>query len=160
MSVTSIQDRLKIAIMTSGETWLPESPEAVQRQLLDQIAQEIGAFQTEYKKRFGDEPDPFGLLATDPLMGRAFFQMDTLRTSVEIKIMVWRLLLGCEFRRIHFDYDSDGKTVLTFALKTPYGEEEHYRGEPFRDFGVLRHLGMYATVPDNQFRVQGYYAFK
>jgi hypothetical protein len=155
-----MQDRIKSAIISSGEAWLSETPDVHQQQILDQITREVGAFQTEYQRRFGVEPDPFELIATDPLRGRAFFQTDTLRTSMEVKIMVWRLLLGCEIRRIHFDYDSEGETVLTFVLKTPDGEEEFYKGEPFRDFGVLRHLGSFATSPDNQFRVQGYYAFK
>jgi hypothetical protein len=125
---------------------------------LRQTAKEISEFIQEYAARFNDSPDPFKLLNDNPEMGRAFFQFDTLIASAEMKIMIWRILQGCEIVQVDFHYDKSGQPSLEVKLLTPYGEPEEYKSNHWADFRVLRHLGTLKT--NDQLRLQGYYANK
>jgi hypothetical protein len=157
MSAADERARMRRALEQSGNAWLLQYWGAQVEEGLQQVVDDFGAFVTEYARRFGGEtPDPFTLLDRNPDKGRAFFQVDTLTASVEMKIMVWRILLGCDIQRIAFHYDVARGTELTVTLRTPYGEEEQYRGQQGRDFKVLRHFG--ATGVDGHLVLQGYYA--
>jgi len=125
---------------------------------LAQLARDISDFIEEYAARFKHRPDPFKLLDENPEKGKAFFQFDSLMASREAKIVIWRILLGCEIKQLHFDYDRRGDTRLKIQLLSPYGEREEYESQHWADFRVLRHLG---TMQANQrLRLEGYYAAK
>jgi hypothetical protein len=158
MSEPITREKLRKAIADAGGTWLPDDEEKFQVRMLDGFVDSLTRFRKEYSSRFGEMPDPFLLLEKDRQKGKAFFQFDTLGTSTEIKVMVWRILLGCEIKRIHFDYDFVGKAELKFWLQTPSGEEEGpYTGDPCEDFRVMRHFGI--ALYNERFVIQGYYAF-
>ena len=56
--------------------------------------------------------DLFGLVETNPTKAAAFFQPDTLQASREMKLMVWRILLGCEIQGIELTSTEQGKQSL------------------------------------------------
>ncbi len=147
---------LRQALVSSGNSWLLNYWGADRDRFLEAAARDLDAFVEEYAKRFGENPDPLSM-ADSPFKGKAFFQPDTLRASVDMKIMVWRILLGCEVARIHLEYAAGGLTRLTVELRTPYGETETYIGRP-GDFRLLRHFGVIER--NGELVVQGYYALK
>jgi hypothetical protein len=159
MSAVSQRVRIKEAVEAAGNAWLFESAGTHLDQILGQLEQGIEEFVVAYQAQFGERqrPDPFGLLETNRAKGMAFFQVSTLRASVPMKIMIWRILQGCEVKRVEFHYDSETESTLSIVLQTPYGEEDPpYTGDPLRDFGVLRHFG--ATGVNGRLLLQGYYA--
>jgi|SRR5579864_3810260 len=155
MNQSITQERLREAIRVIGSGWLADVPENLQVQMLEDFCRGLNEFVEQYSLRFKETPDPFAL--RDPLKGRAFFDFDTLRASTNIKILIWRILLGYEIGRVHLDYDSESETKLTFWLQTPEGDEE-YSGVPFQDFPVLRHFGI--LTANGRFLLQGFYAFQ
>jgi hypothetical protein len=133
--------------------WGPDKPAR-----LDQTAQDLSEFIQKYATRFGERPDPFKLLSENPIKGRAFFQFDTLIASPEMKIMVWRILQGCEIAKLDFHYDKNDQLSLKITLSTPCGTTEEYHSDYWADFRVLRHLGTPKT--NDKLRLEGYYAPK
>lgn len=125
---------------------------------LDKIVAELKGFVQEYRRRFKETPDLFDLVEGNPAKAAAFFQLDTLMASREMKIMVWRLLLGGEIAELEFRYKAGADTSFRVQLVSPYGEEETYQSEDASDLRVLRHVGL--TGVGGQFALQGYYAFK
>ena len=151
---------LKKALEQMENAWLLSRGGENLEQTLDRVLADLESFAAEYERRFGGKPDPFQLLSEDPYKGKAFFQLDTLKASVEMKIMIWRLLLGCEIDEITFHYRQDGETDLTVFLRSPSGTREGpYRGQKqFTDFRVLRHFGIGGK--NGRLVLQGYYALK
>jgi hypothetical protein len=158
MSAVADRARVRQALETAGNWWFLDHAGAQVDDLLDTLGQGIREFIDEYKRRFGEEPDPFGLVEANPVTGMAFFQVDTLRASVEMKIMVWRVLLGSDIDRIRMEYDAGGRFFLSIIIRTPYGGSETYESSNGWDFRVLRHLG--ATAVNGRMMLQGYYAMK
>ncbi|HLN31907.1 MAG TPA: hypothetical protein VK395_29520 [Gemmataceae bacterium] len=158
MTDSSKQDRLRKALDVSGSAWLLEYWGDDAESRLAQAVVDLDDFACEYERRFSERPDPFELLESDPIRGKAFFQIDTFVISLEMKIMIWRIMLGCEILRVEFRYDMEDATDLLITLRTPYGAEEQYRGKRSRDFRVLRHFG--ATEDNERLILQGYYALK
>ncbi|HEV3164274.1 MAG TPA: hypothetical protein VGZ22_09610, partial [Isosphaeraceae bacterium] len=131
MSTPTTRETLLKAIADTGGTWLSSYSEELQAQMLQGYIRNIDEFRAEYQRRFREYPDPFALLKEYPHRAKAFFHHDTLHTSSEIKIMIWRILFGCEIKRIHLDYNSEGDTELTFWVQQPPdGDEEKYVGVP------------------------------
>jgi hypothetical protein len=153
---TSMPVRLKQALEDSGNAWLLGYWGNDADAMLERAAEDLEAFLLEYERRFGERPDPFAFLQKDRLKAKAFFQLDALQASVEMKIMIWRILLGCDIVRVEFRYTQASVMELTATLKTPYEEEEIYRTTQSRDFRVLRHFG--ATEDNGHLVLQGYYA--
>lgn len=116
----------------------------------------LGEFVARYQSRFQDRPDPVGLLQTAPAKGAAFWELDTLRLSVEMKIAVWRVLLGSDIVSAILE-STDQRFRLVLQLRTPYGTDEEYVSESSADLRLLRHLGTIEVNGRTQF--QGYYAF-
>ena len=159
MIAATERGRLKAALEKSGSDWVFRYWGAEAEKNLDRVSQEIERFLRAYRRRFGEKPDPYALLDSNPPKGAAFFQMDSLLVSVEMKIMIWRILLGCEIARVEFKYRVGQVPSLTVALVPPYGQgEEIYTGQQPSDFRVLRHLGV--TGVEGQLFLQGYYAAK
>ena len=148
---------LKYAIEKAGSAWIFRYWGNDLSRNLDRIRKELEQFSREYQHRFGETPDPFALLEENPVKGAAFFQIDTFMVSLEMKIMIWRILLGCEIAKIKFNYEAGKAPELTVVLRPPYGErEEVYKGQMPSDFRVLRHFG--ATGVSGELFLQGYYA--
>jgi hypothetical protein len=123
---------------------------------LRKIAAGLKEFVREYRRRFKESPDILGLMDENTLMAKAFFHYDTLMASCEMKIMVWRLLMGGELRAVDFRYRADKRGSLRVQLLIyPGGRKETYESTDALDFRVLRHFGV-AGEP-GQGRLQGYY---
>jgi hypothetical protein len=158
MSQPIRRDRLKSALEATGNAWGLQREGAWVEEGIARLEQELDEFAQAYQQRFGDRPDPFALLETDRYKGAAFFSPDTLRASVEMKIMIWRILLGSEILRIDFRYELRGATTLEVTLCGLTGEKETYRSQVPFDFKVLRHIG--ATGINGNLILQGYYALR
>ena len=157
---SSLSDLRKAIDETGNGWWLDELGEDSDS-VLGVLALEIELFRASYGQRFGEEADPYSLIKANPLKARAFFQPDTLRLTTEMKIAVWRIMRGCEVQRIdfHFDADADEVASLTLTLRPPHGPDEEYKGFPFRDYCMLRHLGM-TFGRKNNLAFNGYYSLK
>jgi hypothetical protein len=157
MSATKDLDSLRHILEASDATWKHALSEPVGEQWLTNVAERLDAFAAEYERRFGNRPDPLRAFSADPVDVAAFFQIDTVTASIEIMIMVWRVLSGCELERIDFNYVKDRAWHLKVELRTPDGGREAYQGtEPF-DFKVLRHFGVSAS--NGRLLLLGYYPF-
>ena len=99
MNDQEARDQLKAALQTAGSGWLLDYWGGDAEKRLDQILVELNAFAAEYEQRFGEKPEPLALLHQDQHKGKAFFQADTFVASVDMKILIWRILLGCEILR-------------------------------------------------------------
>jgi hypothetical protein len=152
---------LKKTLEEMGNAWLLGTSRGDNlEQILDRVLADLDKFAAEYERRFGEKPDPFRLYGEDPYKAKAFFQIDTLKASVEMKIMIWRLLLGCEIDEITFHYRQEQEMDLSVFLRSPSGEREGpYQGrEHFTDFRVLRHFGVGGKK--GRLVLQGYYPLK
>jgi hypothetical protein len=152
------ESHLESALSDAGLAWLVRYWGDEKAKFLQETAQKISDFVEEFALRYKERPDPFRLLQENAVKGRAFFQFDTLVASVEMKIMVWRILQGCDVTRVEFHYDRDSKPSLEVELRTPYGERENYASDYWADFRVLRHFGTVKT--GDTLRLEGYYAVK
>lgn len=125
-------------------------------QQLRKIAAGLKEFVHEYRRRFNETPDILGLIDENMLMAKAFFHRDTLMASCEMKIMVWRLLMGGEITAVDFKYRAGKRnTVRVQILSHLDWRKERYESTDILDFRVLRHLGL-AGEP-GQGSLQGYY---
>lgn len=159
MSEPTTRGLLKKAFEETGNGWLLSYWGDQQDEMLDRAVADIEDFAGEYQRRFGDRADPFVLLNTDPYKAKAFFQADTFNVSIDMKIMMWRILLGCEIQEVRFHYRDHQETNFTVVLREPYGgKEEVYQGRLPTDFRVLRHFGAVGT--NGRLVLQGYYALK
>jgi hypothetical protein len=149
-------DRLRAALHQTGYDWLVRFWGEDSKHNLEKTASDLEKFLREYQRRYKEQPDVLGLVAQNPTKAAAFLQPDTLLASREMKIMVWRILLGCEIRAIDFKYKQGGETSLRFRLMTPDGEEETYETHNASDFRVLRHIGITGVGDDSI--LQGFYA--
>ena len=153
------KERLRGALRDAGSGWILEFWGKDQDKNLDVVLSDLDRFQREYLRRFRDTPDPFALIEENVLKGSAFFQVDTLRLSVEMKVMVWRILLGCEIKRMELQYEAGRSFSLLFVLQPPYSQDdEEYRSAEPSDFRVLRHFG--STGVNDTLFLQGYYALR
>ncbi|MBI1914460.1 MAG: hypothetical protein HYS12_06935 [Planctomycetes bacterium] len=159
MSDPARRTLLTKALEETGSGWLLGYWGTNAERMLDRVLADLDAFAAEYERRFREKPEPFRLLSDDPYKAKAFFQADTLQLSVDMRIMVWRILLGCEIQEIAFHYRQGQEMDLSILLRTPYGEGEGpYRGKQAADFRVLRHFG--AVESNERLVLQGYYALK
>jgi hypothetical protein len=120
-------------------------------QELRKAAAGLKQFVLQYRRRFRETPDVLGLLDENILKARAFFHFDTLRASCEMKIMVWRLLIGGEIQAVDFRYRAGKRSLLRIQLLSLDWRKETYESADALDFRVLRHIGVAFD------RLQGYY---
>jgi hypothetical protein len=157
MSKASERLRIKQALEQTGNSWLFRFWGEAEAKNLEKIRLDLEEFAKEYQRRFGERPDPFELLQVNPWKGAAFFHVDTLSASVEMKVLVWRILLGCEIARVEFRYEAGKPSFVKVVLRPPYGQgEEEYTSRHFADFWVLRHFG--TSGVNDQLHLAGYYA--
>lgn len=157
MSINSVlPEKVAEAFKKSGRGWLVEHSSAAQ--ILTQTTRDLGEFADEYQRRFGERPDPFALLDEIPHKGRAFFQVFVgTPITLDMRILIWRLLLGVELLAIRLDYKREGDFELVVALETHKGEREEYRSTNAWDFRVLRQVGLLSV--DGQAILDGFFAF-
>jgi hypothetical protein len=157
LSKAAMRSQLKSILEKAGGGWVFRYWGNDADRNLDKIAVDLRKFVQEYHRRFGEKPDPLTLMEENPQKGVAFFHVDTLLVSVEMKIMIWRILLGCEIAKVEFKYEVGKPPVLSITLSPPYGvDKEHYASQQPADYRVLRHIG--ATAVNGQLFLQGYYA--
>ncbi len=157
-TTTEIVD-LRNALQRSGTDWIFRYWGANEEKHLERVRLDIGKFQREYKKRFHELPDPYALLAENPAKGAAFFQGDALQSSLEMKIMIWRILLGCEIVGIDFRFRLGEPPHFEVRLRPPYStDEEVYLAPDPGDIRVLRNLGFVQS--GHQLFFQGYFPLK
>jgi hypothetical protein len=153
--------RLRKALERTGNTWLLKYWGRESEKQLKKLGKNLEEFQRNYATRFKETPDVFGLVEDNPTKAAAFFQLDTLYASSEMKILIWRLLLGAEIDQIELKYKSGtGKMSLRIILSAPFDVEgiqkEEYETSNTTDYRVLRHFGL--TGVNGHFELQGYYA--
>jgi len=125
--------------------------------MLAAIVSDLEAFIAEYAKRYKEQPDPFVLLDANPSKASAFFETLTEPLSLEMRILVWQILLGAEITKIHFEYGRTESFDLGIEILSPDGvSKEEFCSNRVWDFAVLRHMGV-LTV-DNKPIIEGYYA--
>jgi hypothetical protein len=115
----------------------------------------INQFIDLYHSKFGESPDPFALLDSAPAKGATLWELDTLRLSPEMKVAVWRILLGSKIKTVQLESD-----ISTFSLKLvliAFDAEEPYESHFSEDLRLIRHLGTIEV--GNRTHFQGYYAF-
>ena len=151
------KDAVRDAMIKSGTSWIFECWGEDLDRNLGKTRRDIENFAREYQKRFHERPDPFELLQINPTKGTAFFQVISFSTSVEMKILVWRILMGWEVHKIRFSYEPNKDSFLSVTLKSPAGEiDPPYEGQKYTDFRVLQHLGVAAK--DEKLILDGFYA--
>ena len=158
MSGQTDQAKIADAFERSGCGWILKYPD--RKEILAGVAQQIGEFISEYSRRFKETPDPFALLDQNPPNGAAFFQaFSGAKLSLDMRIMIWRMLLGSEILAVQFHYTRDQDAELRISIRSPYGDPEpDYCSKNLWDFAVLRHLGI-LTVNGNPV-LDGYYALR
>jgi hypothetical protein len=150
---------LKVALESAGASWIIGWHGHEERTHLDEMCADLTEFVEEYQRRFREPPDPLGLLRRNPVKGMAFFQLDTFRVSLEMKIMIWRILVGCRVESVRFEYAVSHPFRVEVQLRTPDGTVEGpYIGARPQDFRVLRHFGAIEVNGDVQ--LDGYYALR
>ncbi len=149
---------VRAALDKTGNGWLLSYWGQDADKHLNKVVAELKSFVRAYRRRFKDTPDILGLVEVNPIKAAAFFQTDTLLASCEMKIMIWRLLLGSDISELEFRYRVGEPISFRIVLVTPYGDEETYQSEDASDFRILRHIGV--TGVGEQSLLQGYYAFR
>ena len=103
--MTSGIDRadVKAVLRQSTVAWLLDYWGSDAGRQVEGICVDIVNFIAEYERRFNDRPDPLGLVKEHPDKGAAFFQFDTFLLSLEMKILIWRIFMGCQIKSVQFD---------------------------------------------------------
>jgi hypothetical protein len=159
MSKASARLRLREALERAGSAWILRIWGKEAEKNLDRVNRELDEFVAEYQRRFGPDqgPDPFALLEENPSKAAAFFQIETLMVSAEMKVMIWRILMGCTIAKVAFQYEAGKPPTFLVTLAKPYDlQREEYVGRHPADFRVLRHFGI--TGYGDQVYLEGYYA--
>jgi len=150
---------VKKALERAGADWIFRYWGGDEAKHLGRVRSDIEKFRREYRRRFRETPDPYALLDDNPVKGAAFFQIDTLQSSLEMKVMIWRILLGCEIVGLDYHYEQGTTPNFTVRIRAPYSDEvETYVAQSPGDFRVLRHFGFVQT--DDQLFFQGYFAVR
>jgi len=148
---------LREAMLKAGEEKVLQFFGDKADQELDRLLAQLKQFIDEFETRYGDRPDPIGLLSENPVKAAAFFQLDTLELSTQAKMAVWWMLSGADLMRLNAEVVSREYTRIALRLKTPVGEQEFVCQDP-SDFRLLRHLGTVRV--DGKLAIDGYYALR
>jgi len=162
MTATIELSVLREAMEKTGNEWLLNYWGEEAEKHLKKLAADLGRFQREYKRRFKETPDVFALVDVNPPKAAAFFHLDSLLASREMKILIWRLMLGVDIDKIDLKYKAGKVFALRITLIAPYDVEEEAKEEyvttSTSDFRVLRHFGLMGV--EGGFEIQGYYGLK
>jgi hypothetical protein len=143
------------AFDATGCGWILEM--SARESILKQVALELDEFIEEYTRRFNQAPDPFGLIDENPQKAAAFFETFTNPPiSLEMRLAVWRLIIGADIEAVRFDYRKGQGLEFVIQLAFRRSDPELYRGESLWDFEVLRHIGILSV--DGKPILDGYYA--
>lgn len=142
MSTPTEPAEVERAFMETGNGWILNM--AGRGAILKQVAREIDEFIIEYKRRFGNPPDPFALLDENPVKAAGFFELYTNPPiSMDMRVAVWQLIHGADIHSVQFAYDRDRGTELVIKLTSGRRRTlEEYRGDSLADFVVIKHIGV------------------
>src|SRR5258708_2697155 len=93
--------------------------------MIEQWTAGLNQFVKEYRNRFGESLDPIQFFDV-PVRGAAFFALDTLRLTTEMKIAVWRVLMGSEIVGVELFVHNHEPSTVRIRLVAPNGQEELY----------------------------------
>ncbi len=153
--------RVQEAFSLADCDWILEYPKEQEQRhlLLEVVAKEIDEFREAFNQRFRRLPDPFDLINDNTEKATAFFEIfGGPPLSVDIRILIWRLIEGAEIREIDVRYERKRPFSARFVIGNRGSVDEIYETNHPWDFTVLRHLGM-LTV-DGKLVLEGYYASK
>jgi hypothetical protein len=117
--------------------------------LLEQLDQVATAYRTKIRVAVPFTPEALEAEAEqNPQKVRAFLQAIGTSSSVEMLVMVWRILQGLSIREVTMNYREREAFRLTVTLARP-GEGqailEEYQSQDINDAALLRHFGI-ATI--------------
>lgn len=143
--LTELQKVLEqVSPIWSHTFWLRGGAE----QTVTAILAGIQEFQEEYFRRFGEKPDPYSLLRSDWKKGAVFFDPVAVDASLNFKVMIWRILIGCPILKVNFSYQRRGQTrgesSLKITLRSFEDKTEDYEAEKWWDYHVLQHISIKA----------------
>ena len=145
------------AFRRTGSGWILDDPQ--RDRILAGVAREIDEFVASYRQRFHDTPQPFDLVERNVTKATAFFQAFVGPPhSIEVRMMIWRVLVGADIVSVRFDYTRGAPPQLAIVTATPYGERDEFRSDNLWDFRVMRHIGILGV--DGQAILDGYYALR
>ncbi len=114
------------------------------------LLEQLDAVSAEYRRRFRVEVPftPEALTAEaerNPHNVRAFLQMLAATRSLEMLIMVWRILHGLSIRRVEMNY-KELESFSLFVVLAHSGKEqdelEEYRSQDIFDAALVRNFGL------------------
>ena len=164
MNTTFTQESLKDVLLQTRAKSLFDKPGT--NPIPIEWCQSLDGFVSTYESKFGERPDPLKLFQENPHAGAAFFDLDTLMMSVEMKIVVWRILNGFEIVAIELSlrqgsvthFESNYSLEMKVRIRGPQfdqGPEDYSFGDS-NDLRFLRHLG--TVTRDGNVRFSGYYS--
>jgi hypothetical protein len=155
MSTTTSQ--VADAFKRTGCGWILTDPQ--KERTLAAVAREIDEFVVAYTRRFHVTPEPFRLLQDNPTKAAAFFQSFAGPPhSLDIRLLIWHLLVGADIVSVRFTYERGGESDLVVQTETPYGETAGFASNNAWDFRLFRHIGLLGI--DDRAILDGYYALR
>jgi hypothetical protein len=145
------------AFEKTGAGWILQ--DAHKEQILTKVARDVDEFIAACQQKFNVTPEPFKLLNENPAKGTGFFQAFTGPPhSIDMRLLIWDLLMGAEIMSVEFSYKKDAEPTLTVETKTAYGEEHQFHSNNLWDFRIFRHIGLLGV--GNQVILDGYYGLR
>ena len=154
MATTTEMDAIERAFARTGNRWILGGER--REEVLGGVAEEVSGFVDFYKEHYGEIVNPFALIDINPDKAAAFFELYTNPPiSIEMRVVVWRLIHGADIQSVRFNYDRDEGTELVITL-IERGHREEYRSDRLEDFEAIRHIG--TLTIDGKEILDGYYA--
>jgi hypothetical protein len=128
--------------------------------LLRAAAQQLDEFMVEYRREFGEEPDPFSFLDENPTKAAAFFRTFAApRITPKMRMTIWRILKGADIIMLLLNYQrkdsrkaEDGETEIPLfesdfeiTIRTKFDYQADYyecRSTHPWDYPVIRNIGL------------------
>ena len=154
MSIASDLPKFEHALERAGVAWQLAPQGQPRRGQLLMIRTETEKFIKRYREKFpkDDPPDPLGLAELNPAKAAVFFHPETQILSEEMRVVVWRLLLGDEIESVTYKYRNGEPQKLLIKLS---GSPAPFLSLEWFDFYVLRRFR--ATEHNRLPVLQGYY---
>src|SRR6266436_5074351 len=124
MSTMVEAGKIRKALEETGHGWVLRFWGEQTDKYLNGLRAKLKKFVNDYGRRFPDEgkPDPFRMVKENPKKAAAFFHPDTFEVSIEMMVMIWRVLVGCEVVKVNFKYQRNHRPQLVIVLQSLSGE--------------------------------------
>jgi hypothetical protein len=132
--------------------------------LLNNLLEQLDAVSTECRRRVRvDIPfTPEALTAEaakNPHKVRAFLQALVTTRTVEMLVMVWRILQGLTIQQVDMKYREEQEFDLVVILADAVGgEDDPYRSRDINDAALVRHFGI--TTINGKPLFQGFFSLR